>query len=137
MTAKPVLVSLGRAALGLAVGALIGAAQVAVVVAGMRRGDRTTDLSGLGVAAGAAVEYLVVTLVLILAACWLLRMRLWGLADLAIGVVQLIAVAYLFAHSHGIGLHGHARAVVFAIVAALCMSAAATWWPNRLSATHT
>lgn len=99
----------------------------------MKRGDRAGGLSGIGAAAGAAGEYLIVTIVLMLAAAWLLGMRLWGLAGLTLVVVQLLVVAFLFAHSSALGVHGKHRAVLFTIVAVVAVTVAATWWPRRRS----
>jgi hypothetical protein len=129
------VITLGRAALGALAGAAIGAAQYAVVVSGMKRADRADGLSGIGVAAGAAAEYLILTVAFMLAAAWLLGMRLWGLAGISLTVVQLVAVAFLFDHSADLGLHGHRSAILFAIVAAVGMGTAAVWWPRRAEQT--
>lgn len=101
----------------------------------MKRADRTDGLSGIGVAAGAAAEYLILTIVLMLATAWLFGMRLWGLAGLSLTVVQLLAVAFLFDHSSHLGVHGHQRAILFAIVAMIAVGTAALWWPRRAEQT--
>ena len=97
----------------------------------MKRGDRAHDLSGIAVAAGAAAQFLILTLVLMLAVGWLFGMRLWGLAGFSLTAVQTIAVAFLFAHSERLGVHGHGRAILFTIMAIVCVTAASVWWPRR------
>jgi hypothetical protein len=49
------------------------------------------DLSGIAVAAGAAAEFLILTLVSMLAVGWSFGMRLWVLAGLSLTAVQAIA----------------------------------------------
>jgi len=56
------------------------------------------DLSGIAVAAGAAAEFLILTLASMLAVGWSFGMRLWVLAGLSLTAVQAIAVAFRFAH---------------------------------------
>jgi len=122
---------LARALTGLVVGAAIGAIQCAIVVDGMRRGDRAPGLDGIGVALVAAAVYLAVTLVLLFLACGLLRLRLWAFAALNALVTELLVVSFLFAHARVFGLHGHAKAALFVVSAALMMAVLTAAWPHR------
>ena len=121
----------GRVLLAGLAGAAIGLVQCAIVVDGMRSSDRSPGLTGLDASASAALIYAVVTIALLPAACWLLRLRLWFLSGVVAFVAELLVAGYLFAHSHGLDIHGHGRAGLFVAAAIVVMIVVTVLWPQR------
>ncbi len=117
--------------IGVGAGTVIGAAQCAIVVAGMRRTARTGGLAGIGVAARWALVTLLVTLVLLLIGSRLMRLRLWALSAVALMTIEVAGLLLTWQHATLVGLHGDARAALFAIVMIIEMSGVAIWWPRR------
>jgi hypothetical protein len=117
---------------GAAVGAATGLAQYAIDRAGMRRAAAAEGLSGIGVAAGWALVFLVVTLVLLLPACRALALRYWASAAGLLLVGELAVVALLWDRASVLGLHGDGRAVLFVVVATILVAASAGFWPQRV-----
>ena len=125
------VINVGRAAASAAAGAVLGAAQYGVGLAGMHRAAATKGLAGLGVAAGYAAGWLAMSLFLLCLACGVLQLRWWAFAALTLLAGELLVMGFVWRFSAPFGLHGDHRATFFIPAAVAVVTAGGLRWQRR------